>query len=46
MTLLYLNMFEVASRSVCKPCPAKLILLNFQPREVVSRYRDPQPQVV
>ena len=26
--------------------PAKLIYLNFQPLEVVSRYRDPQPQVV
>ena len=24
----------------------KLIYLNFQPLEVVSRYRDPQPQVV
>ena len=24
----------------------KLIYLNFQPPEVVSRYRDPQPQVV
>ena len=28
------------------PYPAKLIYLNFQPIEVVSRYRDPQPQVV
>ena len=26
--------------------PAKFIYLNFQPLEVVSRYRDPQPQVV
>ena len=26
--------------------PVKLIYLNFQPLEVVSRYRDPQPQVV
>ena len=25
---------------------AKLINLNFQPLEVVSRYSDPQPQVV
>ena len=25
---------------------AQLIYLNFQPLEVVSRYRDPQPQVV
>ena len=28
------------------PCPAKLIYLDFQPLEVVSCYRDPQPQVV
>ena len=28
------------------PDPAKLFYLNFQPLEVVSRYRDPQPQVV
>ena len=28
------------------PSPAKAIYLNFQPLEVVSRYRDPQPQVV
>ena len=27
------------------PYPAKLIYLNFLPLEVVSRYRDPQPQV-
>ena len=27
------------------PCPAKVIYLNFHPFEVVSRYRDPQPQV-
>ena len=26
--------------------PAKLIYSNFQPLQVVSRYRDPQPQVV
>ena len=26
--------------------PAKIIYLNFQPLEVVDRYRDPQPQVV
>ena len=25
--------------------PLKLIYFNFQPLEVVSRYRDPQPQV-
>ena len=28
------------------PYPAKLFYLNFQRLEVVSRYRDPQPQVV
>ena len=28
------------------PCPAKLIYLNFQPLEVVSRFRDPQLQVL
>ena len=28
------------------PCPAKLNSLNFQPLEIVSRCRDPQPQVV
>ena len=27
------------------PYPAKVISLNFQPLEVVFRYRDPQPQV-
>ena len=31
---------------MAKPYPAKLIYLNFQSLEVVSRYRDPQPQVV
>ena len=31
---------------VFNPYAAKLIYLNFQPLEVVSRYRDPQPQVV
>ena len=29
-----------------KPYPAESIYLNFQPRKVVSRYRDPQPHVV
>ena len=28
------------------PYPPKWIYLNFHPHEVVSRYRDPQPQVV
>ena len=31
---------------VINPNHAKLIYLNFQSLEVVSRYRDPQPQVV
>ena len=31
--------------SILNPCSAKLIYLIFQPLEVVSRYRDPQPQV-
>ena len=28
------------------PYPAKIIYLKFKPLEVVSRYSDPQPQVV
>ena len=28
------------------PYPATFIYLHFQPLEVVSRYRDPQPQVI
>ena len=32
--------------AVLNPYPAKLIYLNFQPLEVVSRYRDPRPQVL
>ena len=32
--------------SSIKPYPAKLILKKIQPLEIVSRYRDPQPQVV
>ena len=28
------------------PYPAKLMHFNFQPLEVLSRYRDPQPQVI
>ena len=38
----------MASRSQNKlhyPYTAKLIYLNFKPLEVVSRQRDPQPQV-
>ena len=32
-------------RAYINPYPAKLFFLNFQQLEVVSRYRDPQPQV-
>ena len=32
-------------RQCVNPYLAKLIYLNFQPLELVSRYRDPQPQV-
>ena len=31
---------------ITSPYPAKLIYYNFQSLEVVSRYRDPQPQVI
>ena len=31
---------------VFNPHPARFIYLNFQPLEVVDRYRDPPPQVV
>ena len=31
--------------NIVNPLPAKLIYLNFQPLEVVSRYRNPQNQV-
>ena len=36
----------VVTVSILNPYPAELIYLNFQSLEVVSRYRDPQPQVV
>ena len=36
----------ILSQQFFNPYPAKLIYLNFQQLEVVSRYRDPQPQVV
>ena len=39
--------FSVAKipKHFLNPYPAKLPHLNVQPLEVVSRYRDPQPQV-
>ena len=39
-------MFESQFTASVNPHPAKLIYLNFQPLEVVTRYRDPQTQVV
>ena len=36
----------ILSKQFFNPYRAKLIHLNLQPPEVVSRYRDPQPQVV
>ena len=36
----------ICTRNHANPFPAELIYLNFQPLEVVSRYRDPQPQAV
>ena len=32
--------------AIFNPHPAKLFFLIFQPLEVVSRYRDPQPEVI
>ena len=38
--------FKKHTFDTLNPYPANLIYFNFQPLEVVSRYRDPQPQVV
>ena len=42
--------FDIVIIEVGKPLSTHILLtkidLNFQPLEVVSRYRDPQPQVV
>ena len=35
----------IGMKIIVNPCPARLIYLNFQPLEVVSRYREPQLQV-
>ena len=40
------NLKYFSLSSSLDPYTTKLIYLNFQPLEVVSRYRDPQPQVV
>ena len=37
--------YKVVDFVCINPYPAKLIYLNFQPPEVVCRYRDPQIQV-
>ena len=39
------NEQKVRELGVLNPYPAKVIYLHFLPLEVVSRYRDPQPQV-
>ena len=41
-----LSYFSVIYIRKVHPYPVKSIYLNFQPIEVVSRYRDPQPQVI
>ena len=41
----YLIWCFTGKQSDFNPYPTKLIYLNFQPLEVVSRYRDPQPEV-
>ena len=41
----YVPFFYKVAYATLNPCPAKLNNLNFQPLEVVSRYRDPQLQV-
>ena len=44
----YITAIYFFRQSICQldPYPAKVIYLNYQQLEVVSRYRDPQPQVV
>ena len=41
-----LNILWIYKITTLNPYPAKITYLNFQPLEVVSRYRDPQPQVI
>ena len=49
---MHLNLKKIVGKSDNKafmrvnPYPAKVIYLNYQLLEVVSRYRDPQHQVV
>ena len=44
----YLGTLPITLIHLLLKCPylTKLIYLNFQPLEVVSRYRDPQSQVI
>ena len=42
----YLIIAKHTNAERLNPYPAKSIYSNFQPLELVSRYRDPQPQVV
>ena len=44
--MLYFNKQLIDQIMIINPYPAKVIYLGFQPLEVVSRYRDPQPEVV
>ena len=39
-------LFEAIAIQMVNPCTAKFNILNFQLLKVVSRYRDPQPEVV
>ena len=39
------NFCLIVATNDLSPYPAQLIFFNFQPLEVVSRYRDPQLQV-
>ena len=45
-TYLFLLCPQPVIRRSVNPYPTKLIYLNFKALEVVSRYRDPQPQVL
>ena len=41
-----LSEHEISLKRYINPLPAKLFNLNFHPLEVVSRWRDPQLQVI
>ena len=46
MTNVPWGFINIHTHKAFNPYPAKLFYLNFHPLVVVSRYRDPQPQVV